>query len=131
MTPQQVVTASGGKVMLGSGSPGDRISGSTLEVGAVGTHRSGKWQFETVFYFDGNKLALVQAKLLNGESGCGGLWADMKSAYGMPFSEDHDSISSDAIWHDDKKNNFISILEIGNLCNLSYKPLKSEDNSAL
>jgi hypothetical protein len=131
MTPQQVVAASGGKVTLGEGSPGDQISGSSLRVGAIGTHSSGKWQFGTVFYFDDNKLALVQAKLRNGQNGCGALWADMKSAYGKPFSEDHDTISSDAIWHDAKKNNFISILEIGDLCHLSYKPLNSADNGGL
>jgi len=131
MSPEQVVAASKGKASSGSGEPGDRVSDSPLEVGAVGTHSSGKWQFRTVFYFDGGKLSYIKATLQNGEKGCGSLWADMKSVYGKPFSEDHDAIMGTAIWQDSTKNNRVALLEIGDLCAIDYKPLKSADNQAL
>jgi hypothetical protein len=132
MTPAQVVAASKGKATAGAGEPGDRMEGSPLQVGAVGTHSSGKWQFKSKFYFDAGKLGLVKLDLVNGEKGCGALWADMKSAYGKPFSDDENVITHLAIWHDTAKNNRIALFAIGqSSCSIDYKPLKSDDNSGL
>jgi hypothetical protein len=132
MTPEQVVAASKSKAAIGSGEPGDLIRGSPLQVGAVGTYASGKWQFKAKFYFDNKKLDFVQLNLLNGESGCGSLWADMKSVYGKPFSESEDAITHLAIWQDEAKNNRIALFEIGrSSCSIDYKPLKDKDNAGL
>jgi hypothetical protein len=130
MTPAQVVVASKGTAQLGNGEPGDRMKDSPHVVGAVGTYSSGTHHFRATYYFDGGKLSLVMLKLTNGTNGCGMLWADMKSAYGKPFSE-KGGLINDAIWHDVAKNNFVAVLEIGELCNLSYKPLKSANTSGL
>jgi hypothetical protein len=87
------------------------MEGSPLRVGCRHL-RSGRWQFKAKFYVEERKLGLVQLNLLNGENGCGFLWADMKSVYRKLFSDDDNAITHLAIWQDVAANNRIALFEI-------------------
>jgi hypothetical protein len=128
MSAEQVVAASGGSMQLGSGKVGQRLDGYTIEV--TGQYKSGSRIFDAILYFKNGSLALVTLDMKEAPR-CYALANDLKGLYGAQFDQSRDSIMNIDIWHDRVKNNSISLLAIGDSCNLRYKPLKSEETSGL
>jgi hypothetical protein len=131
MTPEEVRAATNGNAAIGGGAATDRSRENALTVGNVGMHSSGWHQFRSVFYYQGNRLAAVKLKLLNGERGCGSLWADMETAYGRPIKDSRGQLLHFALWHDNAKNNRVSLSEAGETCTLDYQPLSQDNISGL
>lgn len=128
MTPEQVAQASNGKAMLSFGESGDNIKG--YNIGNVGSHKSGKYVFRSVFYFQSNKLILIKLETTSNNQ-CYGLANDLMGVYGKPFSQSKSAIGAIWTWQDTQKNNRVSLLSIGDDCSLDYKPLRSSNNSGL
>jgi len=132
MTPEQVVASSANAAHLDKGKPGDEIDGRLPEV--LGDYTSGDYKFSAKFYFGQHGLDFVNMNLEDGAQ-CLGLRRDLDGLYGKPFAAVDRSILHAARWQDDKTQNEIQIVSIGEggktLCTLGYKPLLSSNSGGL
>lgn len=122
MTPEQVASASKGKVRVGKGDPREEYKGA--EIGAVGTYVSGQYMFKANFHFIDRKLVQVRLKLIGGDQYA--LKNDLMGLYGKPFKESGEVLEI-TTWHDPKRNNRVDLLIIGpDFTALEYRALKND-----
>lgn len=122
MTPEQVAAASKGTVRVGKGDPRQEFQGA--EIGAVGTHVSGRYMFKANFHFIDRKLVEVRLKLIGGDQYA--LKNDLLALYGKPFKESGELLSL-TTWFDPVRNNWIDLLILGpDYTVLEYRALKND-----
>ena len=130
MTPTEVITASGGKVV----STDEQRSRKGPNKGLLkGNYASGQFQFKVVFYFNENTnlLSVIQLTLLDPTLGYT-LEQSLVAKYGKPLESFAMSPGRIIRWQDQSNNNRIEVIHIEpRLVTLSYYPFRTADNKGL
>lgn len=122
MSPHQVAIASSGKAPESTGSAGQRKDG--LTIGNVGSYYAGNRHFSAIFYYVGSELYDVTLDIKD-LHGCPNLKSDLIEIYGEPTNKYESFIVSFYDWRDDAKNNAVTFTDLGQECEIMYRPLRA------
>jgi len=130
MTPKEVIAASKGAARETTAS--ERAGGHTADTEALllAAYRSGKFQFQATFNFgkDTLKLASVTLRLLD-PSLTADLIGNLRARYGEPTSVGGTALMKLTVWRG--KADQVSLIEIGDMVDLQYRPNLTADNQGL
>jgi len=122
MSPRQAAIASKDKVPESGGDPGQHKNG--LTVGNVGSYDAGTRHFSAIFYYAESGLYDVTLSIKN-LHGCPNLKEDLIGVYGEPTKSYQNFFISSYDWNDQANNNSVTLVDIGQECSITYRPLRA------
>ena len=127
MTPDQLITASAGAAVQGSGATS--AQGNAV-MGAQGRYTTGIYNFDADFWFGASGLSMVSLKLRDNVQ-CLGLQRDLLAKYGEPVEKTGGAVQR-RMWPDKTANNRVVLITTDlNFCELQYAPLVSGAGAGL
>jgi len=127
MSPKAVAASSRGAVQVGPGAQADQIL--AMPVGAVGVYRNHGHSFHAVFYFQKDRLALIELTLLGDPSRCSEVLRDLVARYGKAEDDDPDSDTTLREWSHDR-DKVVFLRSVNGPCTTNFSPVSHSNRQS-